>query len=114
MNLASYLESKHMEYINKVGDVVYESDWIKTVLNPRLPKGDRFSIASFNQWMNDDRKPDGRNIIRLATVFGPEILPYLGIRFDSDILSDVLVNWESLPEEEKNEIHARVMRHNKE
>ena len=98
MNLASYLKSKHLEYINKMKDVVYESDWIKEELNPRLPAGDKFSVASFNQWMNDDRNPDGKNIIRLVTVFGPEILQPLGIRLHGT-LAPIIEGWEDLTPE---------------
>ncbi|KKK90214.1 hypothetical protein LCGC14_2725310 [marine sediment metagenome] len=107
MNLASYLKSKHLEYCNEIGDIVYESDWIKNVLNLRLPQGDKFSVASFNQWMNDDRSPDGKNIVRLITVFGFGVLPYLGVKHHGD-LGDVVTTWDSLPEEEKKEIHGII------
>ena len=107
MNLASYLKTKHLEYCNEIGDIVYESDWIKTVLNPKLDRGDRFSVASFNQWMNDDRRPDGKNIVRLITVFGLEVLPYLGVKNYGD-LADVVAIWDLLPEEEKEAIHTIV------
>ncbi len=105
MNLASYLKSRHLEYCNEIGDIVYESDWIKTVLNPKLPRGDRFSVASFNQWMNDDRRPDGKNIIRLITVFGLEVLPCLGVN-DYVNLANMISIWDLLPEEEKDEFIA--------
>lgn len=104
MNLAGYLQSKQLEHINKIGRVMTESEWVKTVLNPRLTKGDRLSYASVNQWMNDDRSPDSRNIIRLIQVFGPEVMPYLGIKFSSDLYL-VIATWDSLPEEEKKKIH---------
>jgi hypothetical protein len=110
MNLASYLKTKHLEYCNEIGDIVYESDWIKNVLNPKLSPGDKFSVASFNQWMNDDRNPDGKNIVRLITVFGLEVLPYLGAKDYGD-LADVISNWDSLSEEEKEEIHDIVKKH---
>ena len=107
MNLAGYLKSKHLEYCNKVGDIVYESDWIKNVLNPRLLEGDKISVASFNQWMNGDRSPDSKNIVRLIQVFGPEVMPYVGIKFPAG-LDIVVTGWESLTEEQKEAINGIV------
>ena len=112
MNLASYLKSKHLKYCNEIGDIVYESDWIKNVLNTKLPQGDKFSVASFNQWMNDDRSPDGKNIVRLITVFGFGVLPYLGVKHYDD-LGDVVDIWEELPEEKKKEIHDIAKKNSK-
>lgn len=113
MNLAEYLKSKHLEYCNEIGDIVYESDWIKNVLNPKLPAGDKLSIASFNQWMNGDRTPDARNIIRLVSVFGPEVMPHVGIRFPED-LEKLVVDWDKLPQEAKRQIGEIVRKFNQE
>ena len=104
MNLAGYLHTKQLNHINKIGRVISESEWVKTVLNPELSGGDRLSYASVNQWMNNDRSPDSKNIIRLIQIFGPEVMPYLGIEFHGG-LHDVVTTWDSLPEEEKKEIH---------
>jgi hypothetical protein len=103
MELSSYLKTKHLEYCNEVGDIVYESDWIKQELNPRLPAGDKFSVASFNQWINGDRNPDGKNIMRLIQAFGPEVLPYLGADFPKD-LEKVVLRWNDTPEDAKQAI----------
>ena len=86
MELSSYLKRKHLEYIKEIGDVVSTADWVKMELNPQLPPGDKIAMASFNQWRSEDRKPDGRNIIRLITVFGWEVLPYLGAAVEPDLL----------------------------
>jgi hypothetical protein len=107
MNLAEYLKSKHLEYCNQVGDIVYESDWIKNELNTQLPEGDKISVASFNQWINGDRSPDSKNIVRLIKVFGPEVMPYLGITFYGG-LGEIVSSWDNLTEEDKNEIHKIV------
>ncbi|MCK4820532.1 hypothetical protein KA005_32505 [bacterium] len=113
MNLASYLKTKHLEYCNEIGDIVYESDWVKNVLNPKLSPGDKFSVASFNQWMNDDRSPDGKNIVRLITVFGLEVLSYLGVKNYGE-LSDIVSVWDTLPPEVQQEIYDIVKKCKKE
>ncbi len=111
MNLAGYLQSKQLEHINKIGRVITESEWVKTVLNPKLTDGDRLSYASVNQWMNNDRNPDARNIIRLIQIFGPEVMPYLGIKFHGG-LHDVVVTWYSLDEKEREEIYNIIKKKN--
>jgi hypothetical protein len=107
MDLSTYLKMKHLEYCNEVGDIVYESDWIKQELNPKLPGGDKFSVASFNQWINGDRNPDGKNIVRLIQAFGPEVLPYLGATFPPD-LQKVVSRWDDISSDARVEILAIV------
>jgi hypothetical protein len=106
MNLSDYLKRQHLEYCNEIGDIVYESDWIKTVLNPQLPPGDRFSVASFNQWMNDDRSPDGKNIDRLITVFGFGVLPYVSSTKLDPALLKLADRWPDMSQEAKDKIVA--------
>jgi hypothetical protein len=104
MDLSSYLKSKHLEHINKVGDIVYESDWIKYELNPRLPRGEKFSPVSFNQWMNGDRQPDGKNIDRLITVFGFEVLPYVSSTKIDPALLKLADRWPDMSQEARDKI----------
>ena len=103
MKLSGYLKRKHIEYINQIGDAVSTADWVKMELNPQLPPGDKIAMASFNQWISEDRNPDGRNIIRLITVFGWEVLPYLGAAVEPDLLK-VTSRWKYKTPEEKNAI----------
>ncbi len=111
MDLQDYLKSKHLEYINSIHEVINESDWVNDVLNQGLPRADRLSYPSVNHWMNGGRYPDATNIIKLIKIFGPGILPYVDIRF-ADMLNDVVIGWESLPEEVQIEIHDIVKRNN--
>ena len=107
MDLQDYLKSKHLEYINSIHEVINESDWVNDVLNQGLPRTDRLSYPSVNHWMNGGRYPDATNIIKLIKIFGPGILPYVGIKF-TDGLNDVVTGWESLPLEIQQEIHGMV------
>lgn len=108
MELSGYLKRKHLEYINEIGDVVSTADWVKNELNPRLAPGDKIAMASFNQWISEDRRPDGRNIIRLVNVFDFEILPYLGMRSRST-LAPIAEGWESLTPEKQQQMNQLYM-----
>ncbi len=107
---AEYLHKKHWEYCEELGRVVTASEWVRE-LNTKLSKNGQLSNGTVNQWMISGRSPDGKNIIRLIKVFGLEVLPYLGAKDYRD-LADVVNIWDSLPEEEKEAIHAIVKRNN--
>ena len=107
MNLASYLQAKQLEHINKIGRVITEAEWVKTVLNPGLPESNRLSYASVNQWMNNDRRPDSKNIFRLVQVFGPEVMPYVGIPLPPDMLR-CLSAWNTLSQETKDKVFKLI------
>jgi len=110
MNLAEYLTAKHLEYCNQAGRIVNESEWVKDVLNQTLPSNDKLSYASVNQWMNNDRTPDAKNIIRLVSVFGPEIMPYVGINIEPDLMK-LIRDWDYLPLEAKQQIAEIIQEH---
>jgi hypothetical protein len=103
MKLSGYLKSKHIEYIQEKGEVVSVSDWVKQGLNPKLPAGDKIAITSFNQWISEDRSPDGKNVIRLITVFNYEVLPYLGADIPPD-LATVGSRWPNMSEAKRQAI----------
>ena len=107
--LEQYLHAKHLEYCNRKGRIVNESEWVLDVLNSELPPGDKLSNGSVNQWMNGGRSPDQKNVIRLIRVFGPEVMPILGINISGE-LGYVLECWGDLSDEEKTEIHDIVIR----
>lgn len=107
--LAQYLHGKHLQYCNEKGRIVNESEWVLDVLNRELPPGDKLSNGSVNQWMNGGRNPDAKNVVRLIHVFGPEVMPYLGIKFAGE-LGDVVAKWDDLSEEEKTTIHNIAMK----
>lgn len=109
MDLQDYLKSKHLEYINSIHEVVSESDWVNDVLNQGLSRADSLSYPSVNHWMNGGRYPDATNIIKLIKIFGPEVLPYVGIKF-ADELNFVVTGWGSLPVEVQQEIYDTVKR----
>jgi hypothetical protein len=98
MSLAEYLKMKQLEHCNKVGHIVTEADWVKNVLNSKLSEGDKLSYASVNQWMNGDRSPDAKNVMRLIRVFGPEVMPYIGIKLAPD-LANLMRDWDRLSDE---------------
>ena len=104
MDFEKFLKLKHLEDCNRLGRILTESEWVSNVLNDGLPKGDGLAYVSVNQWMNGGRSPDGKNIVKLFKVFGAEVLPFVGIQFHGE-LGDIIANWDSVPEEEKKEIH---------
>lgn len=99
-----------MDYCYSRNEMVSESDWVNDVLNEGMPRDDRLSYPSVNQWMNGGRQPDSKNIVRLIQVFGPEVMPVLGIKFHGE-LGDVVNSWDSLSEEEKEEVYKIVSKH---
>jgi hypothetical protein len=113
MYLEDYLKRKHMEYCYQRGEMVSESDWVREVLNKDLPREDRLSYPSVNHWMNGGRFPDSTNIVRLIKVFGPSVLPCLGIEFAGK-LAGVVNSWDRLPEESKQAIAEIVEKENAE
>ena len=109
MYLEDYLKKKHLDYCISENEMISESDWVNDVLNKDLPRNDQLSYPSVNQWMNGGRSPDSKNISRLIEVFGPEVMPILGIKISGE-LGYVLECWGDLSEEEKTEIHDIVIR----
>jgi hypothetical protein len=107
--LQDYLKKKHMDYCYSKNEMISESDWVNEVLNRDMPREDRLSYPSVNQWMNGGRFPDSKNIVRLIQVFGPEVMPYLGIKFSGE-LGVVVDAWYDLTEEDRNKIYEIVMR----
>ncbi len=103
MKLSSFLTKKHIDYIKERGKVVSVQDWVKQELNPQLSSSDKFAITSFNQWISEDRSPDGRNVVRLITVFDWEVLPYLGAVVEPDLLK-VTSRWKYKTPEQKQAI----------
>ena len=101
--LDEFLKRKHLEHCLEKGVVLNESEWVKEVLNANLPRNDKLAYPSVNQWMNGDRLPDAKNIMRLYKVFGPEIMPYVGIELPPD-LARLVKDWDTLPEDTKDRI----------
>lgn len=101
--LDKYLKKKHLEDCLEMGLVLNESEWVKEVLNKRLPPGEKLAYPSVNQWMNGDRPPDVNNIKKLIKVFGPEIIPYVGIELPAD-LARLVQDWDHLPDNIQEEI----------
>jgi hypothetical protein len=101
--LGSYLQHKHMEYCQQKGRIYSNHEWVQNELNPKLPPGDRISIGTMNHWINGGRDPDGRNISRLITVFGPEVMPYLNIKLDPELMK-VVIRWDKMSEEGRQSI----------
>ncbi len=89
----------------EVGGVIPETEWVSQVLNAELPPGNKLAYPSVNQWMKGTRGPDAQNIIRLIQVFGPEVIPYVGIKLPAD-LARLVRDWDKLTEEAKKEIAA--------
>jgi len=102
--LSEFLHTKHLQYCNEKGRIITESEWVLEVLNKDLAPGNKLSNGSVNQWMNGGRNPDSRNIVRLIEVFGPEVMPYVGIRLPPD-LSRCLRAWGNLSDDTKAEIN---------
>lgn len=100
--LAGYLNRKHMEYCQRKGRIVPTSDWVINKLNPQLGS-DKFSVGTFNHWLNGSRDPDEKNMKRLITVFGPEVMPALGIQLEGD-LAKVVGRWDKTPKDAKKAI----------
>jgi len=103
MDFQDYLKKKHLEYCNSVGEIITERDWVNDVLNRDLPRGDGLSYPSVNQWMNGGRNPDFKNVVRLIQVFGPEIMPFVGIYLPDDLAS-LVSDWHNIPDETKKEM----------
>ena len=103
MNFEEYLKLKHLEDCNRLGRILTESEWVKDVLNIKLPEGDGLAYVSVNQWMNGGRNPDGKNFFKLFNVFGPEVLPVLGFELPPD-LAKVISRWDKIPREKQKEI----------
>lgn len=103
MYLEDYLKKEYMEYCYSNNEVIGESAWVNEVLNNGLPRDDQLSYPSVNQWMNGGREPDLKNAIRLISVFGPEIVPHLGIKFPPD-LEKVMERWDKTPPKKRKEI----------
>ena len=105
MNFEEYLKLKHLEDCNRLGRILTESEWVKDVLNTKLPEGGGLAYVSVNQWMNGGRSPEAKNIVRLIKVFGPEVMPYVGIYLPAD-LSRLVRDWDKLNEDDKQQIMA--------
>ncbi len=103
MEFDAYLRKKHMEDCQRLGRILTESEWVSLVLNDGLPRGQGLAYVSVNQWMHGDRNPDGKNIIKLIRIFGPEIMPHLGIDLPYD-LAVVLGRWNKMSPEKRKEI----------
>jgi hypothetical protein len=80
-NLSEYLRQKHVDHIVEQRRAISEAEWIAH-LNTKLPPRDKINKFSMNQWMNESREPDGRNMRRLIQIFGLEVLPFLGLELD--------------------------------
>lgn len=111
--LSEYLHAKHLEYCNRQGRIIAESEWVMDVLNRDLPPSDKLSNGSVNQWMNGGRNPDSKNVYRLFQVFGPEIMPILGFDF-TGLLGDIINDWDILPLEMQQEFHDKIKEYKKE
>jgi hypothetical protein len=98
---------KHLEYCNQKGRIITESEWVLDVLNAKLPPGDKLSNGTVNQWMNGGRQPDSHNIVRLIQVFGPEVMPHVGIPVRADLIRLMSV-WDDLSEEERQKINDMI------
>ena len=103
MGFEVFLRRKHLEDCTRLGRILTESEWVSQVLNNGLPKSQGLAYVSVNQWMHGDRNPDGKNIIKLIRIFGPEIMPYLGIDLPHD-LAVVLGRWNKMSPEKRKEI----------
>ena len=103
MELSGYLKQQYLNYCVSVGGVIPETEWVSQVLNAELSKGEKLAYPSVNQWMKGTRGPDANNVIRLIQVFGPEIIPYVGINLPVD-LAMLVRDWDKLSEEDKERI----------
>ncbi len=103
MELSDYLKQEYLQYCVQVGGVIPETEWVSQVLNAELPPGDKLAYPSVNQWMKGTRGPDAKNIVRLIQVFGPEVIPYVGISLPGD-LALLVRDWDKLDEDTKQKI----------
>lgn len=103
MLLGEYLKKQHMEYCYQHNEMISEKAWVNDVLNPQLPTGERIRYPSFNQWVNNERIPDVRNMLKLMQLFGPEVLTVMSVDFPSD-LAQVLARWDRTTQEDKQTI----------
>ena len=103
MELSDYLKQEYLNYCVRVGGVIPETEWVSQVLNAELPRGNKLAYPSVNQWMKGTRGPDANNIIRLIQVFGPEVIPYVGIELPAD-LALLVRDWDKLDEDAKERI----------
>jgi hypothetical protein len=92
-----------MEYCQRKGRIMSVQDWVLDDLNPKLPGGDKFSVGSVSHWLHGGRNPDGKNISRMVSAFGPEVMPYLGIKMPAD-LEKVIGRWDEVAEEDRQVI----------
>ena len=107
MELGDYLKEQHMDYCYTHKEMISEKAWVNDVLNPQLPASEKLRYPSINQWMNNERLPDVRNMVKLLKVFGPEVLLHLSIDFPPD-LAKVIGRWKYKTTEQKQAI-AEIM-----
>ncbi len=103
MELGDYLKEQHMDYCYTHKEMISEKEWINEVLNSQLSQGEKLRYPSMNQWMNNERLPDVRNMVKLLKVFGPEVLLHLSVEFPRD-LAAVIGRWNTTSDDDKERI----------
>ncbi len=92
-----------MEYCYTHKEMISEKEWINDLLNSHLSQGEKLRYPSMNQWMNNERLPDVRNMVKLMKVFGPDVLLHLSVDFPKD-LAAVISRWNITSDDDKERI----------
>lgn len=104
MTFAQFLEMKYLEWQKQEGGR-------KTVKEFAAYIG--VSQSTISNWWNDDRKPEGENLQKLAAKLGIEVYDILGVpRPDSDLLYLQSI-WKELEPEKRRTLREQAEKYNK-